>query len=254
MTSTDGSFKDHFSSLAAGYSEFRPGYPQALFEYLCSITPDTGLAWDCATGSGQAAAALAGCFHKVIATDASQKQIGKAQPHPSVEYAVATAESSGLEDATVDLITVAQALHWFDLPRFFQEVQRVLKPNGVLAVWTYNLFRVSPEVDAVVDDLYWHTLDGFWDDARKLVEQGYAGVELPLDELEPAQFNMSARWTLEHLQGYLGTWSAIRSYRQRLDTCPLAAISPRLEQAWGDKQMQRKISWPLSLRVGVNHP
>jgi len=254
MTSTDDGFKDHFSSLAARYSEFRPGYPQELFEYLCSVTPETGLAWDCATGSGQAAVALASCFDAVIATDASQKQIEKVQPHPSVEYAVAPAENSGLEDASVDLITVAQALHWFDLPRFMQEVQRVLKPNGVLAAWTYNLFRISPPVDAVVDDLYWNTLHGFWDEARRMVERGYADLELPLDELQPPRFNMSAHWTLEHLQGYLGTWSAIRSYRDTMDACPVAEISPRLAQGWGEVGSKRKISWPLSLRVGVKRP
>ncbi len=254
MTGCAGGFKDHFSGLAVGYSQFRPGYPDELFEYLCTVVPSHQLAWDCATGSGQAALALANGFDSVIATDASQQQVDKAEPHAIVEYRVAAAEQSGLPQVSVDLITVAQALHWFDLPGFMQETQRVLKPGGILAVWSYNLFRVTPMIDAIVDDLYWDTLHGYWDDARRMVEQGYSDLVLPFPELHPPHFYMTAHWTLEHLLGYLRTWSAVSSYREVTGKDPMAAISPRLAQEWGEDGMKRKISWPLSVRVGVNRP
>src|ERR1043166_9820982 len=144
-------FKDHFSAQASDYAKFRPGYPSELFEYLGSVAPSRTLAWDCATGNGQAAVELAEVFDRVIATDASEKQIANAQPDARVEYRVAPAENSGLESGTVDLIMVAQALHWFDLPRFYDEARRVLKPNGALAASAYRFFHIAPEIDELVN-------------------------------------------------------------------------------------------------------
>ncbi len=252
MPSKDPPFKDHFSILAAGYSRYRPDYPVSLFRYLASLTPGKELAWDCATGSGQAAVTLADFFSTVIATNASSKQIEQACTHPSVEYRIATAEESGLESASVDLITVAQALHWFDIPRFMQEAERVLKPKGIIAVWTYNLFRITPEIDAVVDDLYWNVLDGYWAKEQKLVESGYADLELPFMEQSSPAFEMNTRWRLDRVIGYLGTWSAIGNYRKTHGGDLIADISARLNRAWGDAAQEREICWPLNLRVGVN--
>jgi ubiquinone/menaquinone biosynthesis C-methylase UbiE len=252
MSSGETQFKDHFSALSAGYSKFRPSYSQDLFQYLSSITPANETAWDCATGSGQAAVALADWFDTVIATDASYQQIEQAYEHPSVEYRVAAAESSGLEATSVDLITVAQALHWFDIPRFMQEAKRVLKPKGIIAVWTYNLFRVSTEVDAIVDDLYWNILDGYWAPERKMVESGYSELEMPFRELDPPKFEMKAYWSLQQVIGYLGTWSAIGKYRQSKGEDPLLETAARLEQLWDDISEEKEISWPLSVRIGVN--
>jgi ubiquinone/menaquinone biosynthesis C-methylase UbiE len=252
MSSGETQFKDHFSALSAGYSKFRPSYSRDLFQYLSSITPANETAWDCATGSGQAAVALADWFDTVIATDASYQQVEQAYEHPSVEYRVATAESSGLEATSVDLITVAQALHWFDIPRFMQEAKRVLKPKGIIAVWTYNLFRVSTEVDAIVDDLYWNILDGYWAPERKMVESGYSELEMPFRELDLPKFEMKAYWSLQQVIGYLGTWSAIGKYRQSKGEDPLLETAARLEQLWDDISEEKKISWPLSLRIGIN--
>ena len=252
MQRDDAQFKDHFSALSEGYSRFRPSYPSELFEYLSMLTPEHEMAWDCATGTGQAAVALTDHFDSVIATDASAQQIEHARKHPSVAYRVAVAESSAFEAETVDLITVAQALHWFDIPRFMQEAQRVLKPKGVIAVWTYNLFRVSSEVDAVVDDLYWNVLDGYWAPERKMVESGYSDIEMPFQQIEAPQFAMKARWSLERLMGYLGTWSAIGKYQQVGGVDPLVETAATLQRLWGDVSAEKEISWPLSLRVGVN--
>ncbi len=242
------SFKDHFSALAAGYAAYRPDYPQALFDYLASISPRRECAWDCATGSGQAALALAGDFQRVIATDASAEQIAKAQQHPRVHYVVATAENSALPDRSVDLVSVAQALHWFDLPRFFTEVERVLRPDGVLAVWTYNLFRTDiPELDTAIQRLYGDVLDGFWPPERRLVERGYQDLPIPFTALAVPRFEMRSRWDATHLLGYLRTWSAVRHYRETCGTDPVAGLEAEIRTTAGARPLE--IRWPLAVRV-----
>src|SRR6266496_3944200 len=200
-------FKDHFSRQAADYAKFRPSYPRKLFDYLGSVAPNRQLAWDCGTGNGQAAVGLASVFDHVIATDASEKQIANAQPHERVEYRVASAEESGLESGTIDLIMVAQALHWFDLPRFYEEVPRVLKNNGVFAASAYNLLHVEPAIDEVVNRYYYEVVGPFWPPERKLVEN-FADLPFPFHKVDAPKFEMTAQWSLDHLLGYLGTWSA----------------------------------------------
>jgi ubiquinone/menaquinone biosynthesis C-methylase UbiE len=243
------SFKDHFSGHAGDYRRFRPDYPPELFVWLAQQAPAPQQAWDCATGSGQAACALAQHFAHVIATDASAQQIENAHACDKVSYAVASAEASGLEPDSIDLVTVAQALHWFDLPRFYAEATRVLRPGGLVAAWTYNLFRLDPEVDALVDRLYAETLGGYWPFERRLVEQGYRDLPFPFVPLASPVFHMTTQWSLEHLLGYLGTWSAVRRYREMRRADPVAAIASQLAAAWGDEP-QREVRWPLALRVG----
>lgn len=252
MLSDENQFKDHFSALASSYGRFRPDYSSDLFDYLSTLTQEHKLAWDCATGTGQSALSLADYFDMVVATDASPQQIEQARKHPCVEYRVATAENSGLEARSVDLITVAQALHWFDIAKFMGEAKRALKPKGVIAVWTYNLFRVAPEIDAVVDDLYWNILDGYWAPERKMVERGYADLDMPFQEVDLPRFEMGANWSLQQLIGYLGTWSAIGKYREEQVADPLVNTAASLQQLWGDVSEKKEISWPLSVRVGVN--
>jgi SAM-dependent methyltransferase len=243
------SFKDHFSALAGGYAAYRPDYPDALFQFLAEAAPARHCAWDCATGSGQAAAGLAALFERVVATDASAEQIAKARTHSRVHYAVAPAEASGLPEHSVDLITVAQALHWFDLPRFHDEVRRVLRPAGLLAVWTYNLFRTDePAIDAVIDHLYGDTLDAHWPAERRIVERGYADLVFPFEALATPDFEMQTRWDLAHLLGYLRTWSAVRRYREACGSDPVEHISPALSAAFG-KREHVTIRWPLAVRV-----
>lgn len=172
-------FKDHFSANPAGYADFRPRYPEVLFDWLVDQCVGHGLAWDCATGSGQAAVALAGRFERVIGSDASTAQIAHAQAHPGVEYRVAPAEASGLQAASVDLLTVAQAAHWFDLDAFYGEARRVLKPGGVIALWGYEKLRLEPALARVVGRFYHDELDGFWPPERALVESGYRDLAFP---------------------------------------------------------------------------
>jgi SAM-dependent methyltransferase len=243
-------FKDHFSGHASLYSRFRPTYPGALFDFLADAAPARLLAWDCATGGGQAALALADRFEKVIATDASAEQIKAAKPHARVEYRVAPAEAGGPASGSVDLLAVAQALHWFDREKFYAEAKRTLKPGGVLAVWSYNLLSITPELDALVNHFYHEIVGPYWPPERKLVEQGYGGIEFPFMEISAPEFAMNAGWTLEDFAGYLTTWSSVRRFMDAQGADPVAALLPALRKIWGDPGSSRRISWPLELRAG----
>ena len=240
-------FKDHFSAHAVEYAKFRPRYPKELFRWLATVAPERELAWDCATGNGQAAVELAELFECVIATDASEKQIGRAEAHACVGYRVAPAEESGIDSNTVDLITVAQALHWFDLDRFYAEARRVSKPGGVLAVWAYKLATVSPEIDAVVNHYYSEVVGPFWPEERILVEK-FEELAFPFPEIEAPPFEMVAEWNAEHLIGYLRTWSATQGFRAANQRDPLEEIEEGLRTAWGNGV--RRVVWPLTVRVG----
>lgn len=244
------SFKDHFSAHAAVYAQFRPRYPQELFRYLASIAPGRECVWDCATGNGQAAVGLAQHFRRVLATDASTEQIANAEQVEGVDYRVASAESSGLESASVDLVTVAQALHWFDIPAFFAEARRVLKPNGIVAAWTYALMSVSPEIDSVVETYYRHTTAGFWPPERELVEAGYGSIVFPFEEIAPPVFEIQERWTREQVFGYLRSWSATQKLIAAGGNKPVTALGKKIAEFWPDADVQRLVRWPLRVRVG----
>ncbi len=244
------SFKDHFSIQAGDYAQYRPNYPAALFEYLSSLVSDHTLAWDCATGSGQAALGLTPYFDKIIATDPSAAQIQNAVPHPKIEYAVAAAEQSGIASQSLNLITVAQALHWFDLEKFYAEVRCALKPQGVLAVWTYNLLRCRPKIDALLLHYYSKTVGPYWPPERKAVEEEYRNIPFPFTEIQTPLFSMEAHWDLRDLMGYLRTWSATQQYIQQLGKNPLPDLFEKLKKEWGDPDKKRVMRWPLFMRVG----
>jgi SAM-dependent methyltransferase len=244
-------FKDHFSKQAADYAKFRPRYPQKLFAYLGTIAPSRQLAWDCGTGNGQAAVELASVFDRVIATDASEKQIANAQSHEPVEYRVAPAENSGIGSETIDLIMVAQALHWFDLDRFYAEARRVLKPDGVLAASTYNLLHIEPAVDEVVNRYYYEVVGPFWPPERRLVER-FADLPFPFQAIDPPKFEMTAHWNLDHLLGYLRTWSSTQRFIAARGGDPLEQITDDLRSKWGKPGQIRSVTWPLLTRIGRN--
>jgi SAM-dependent methyltransferase len=244
-------FHDHFSGVASRYADFRPHYPAGLFDYLATLAPRDLVVWDCACGNGQATLDLAQHFDRVIATDASKEQIASATPHPHVEYRVAPAEQSGLPDASAGLITVAQALHWFDLDRFYAEAKRVLRPSGVLAAWAYGINEVEGNrVNELVQNFYSRTVGPYWPPERKLVESGYRTIPFPFTELAPPAFRMEARWTLEQLLGYFSTWSATNRFIKATGCNPLEPLSEALVRVWGEANSPRLIVWPLSLRLG----
>jgi SAM-dependent methyltransferase len=244
------SFKDHFSGHADQYGAFRPSYPDELFAQLASLCPTNELAWDCATGNGQAAAGVAARFQTVVATDASRRQLEEAREIANGHYVVAAAERAPLPDRSVDLITVAQAIHWFALDRFYAEVRRVLRPGGVIACWCYPLHEVTPGVDVVIHRLYNDIVGEYWPPERKIVEEEYRTLPFPFEEVKLPAFAMSLRWDLERMLGYLGTWSSVQRYRKHRGRDPLELIRDDLAAAWGDPRQEHTIRWPLHLRVG----
>lgn len=244
-------FNDQFSAHAKSYADARPDYPFELFLYLGRLCEETELAWDCATGNGQAATSLAKVFKRVIASDASAEQIQQARIADNIEYRQMAAEEHFLQPESVDLVVVAQALHWFDTAAFFENVDRVLTPGGMLAVWSYGLATVSEEVDRVVQKLYGEILDDYWPAERRLVEQQYANIEFPYALIEVEKFEMSQRWNLVQLSDYLMSWSAVRRYMDERGSDPLQLIAQELEQAWGGAPgREMEVQWPLVLKVG----
>jgi SAM-dependent methyltransferase len=245
---------DHFSSLALSYAQCRPRYPDALFAYLASLVKESAVVWDCAAGSGQATIPLAGHFSRIIATDVSASMLGQAPAHPAVEYRVGSAHSSGLPTGSVDLITVAQALHWLELDGFYAEVRRVLAPGGVLAVWTYGTPGLQePALDKVLQYFHSHVVGPYWPEERRHVETGYRNLSFPFAELQPPEFAMEEWWTLARLLGYLRTWSATQRYLEQVGKDPVEAVQQVLTGLWGDQSV-RRVRWPLSVRLGRVKP
>jgi SAM-dependent methyltransferase len=238
-----------FSPFAEEYARFRPSYPPGLFDYLASVVERHSLAWDCATGNGQAAVALAEHFRRVVATDVSAEQIQRARQHQRVEYRVAPAEASGLATDSVDLVTVAAALHWFDLEPFYDEVRRIVQPCGVLAAWTYHAAIIDGPVGDVIGPLYWDLLRGYFAPGARLVDDRYEDVSLPGEPLTAPDFRMSAAWTLEQFHGYVNSWSGTQRYMQEHGEDPFERIAGDAARLWENPRDARPIQWPLILRV-----
>jgi len=241
---------DYFSAAAEAYAAFRPSYPEDLIRFVASAAPGRDLAWDCATGNGQAAVPLAQWFRRVVATDGSAAQLEHARPAARVEYRIAPEAASGLAPASTDLVTVAQALHWLDLDAFYPEVHRVLKPRGVLAAWCYARCRVAPEIDRVIGWFYEERVGRYWPPQRLHTETGYRDVPFPFDELPTGTWHMTAPLTRGELVGYFGTWSAVAVARQTEHTDPIRDLEPRLARVWPSASERRSVTWPLTLRIG----
>lgn len=240
-------FKDHFSRQAADYSRYRPAYPAELVAYIAALAPSRGLAVDCATGSGQAAVALALHFPQVIAVDGSVRQLAQAQPARGVHYVAGLAERLPLRHGCAVLVAAAQAVHWFDFERFYAECRRVLVPKGLVAVWTYGMFRSDPALDAIVDDFYSNVVGSWWPPERRLVEDAYRSLPFPLRELTAPGFTLATEWDVEQALGYFASWSAVQRCRDAMGVDPLPALRRALEPHWAGR---RRLEWRLYLRVG----
>ena len=243
-------FKDHFSKQANQYAAYRPRYPIELYQSLASLCEERKRAWDCATGNGQAAHGLVEFFDQVIATDGSENQIANAAAHKNIRFEVSPAEKTHIKTRSINLVTVAQALHWFELEAFYAEVNRVLKPGGILAVWSYNFLYSGSKIDGILHDFYHNKIGSYWPPERSIVEAGYQGIYFPFKEIPMPRHEMEAQWDLSQLLGYLGTWSAVQRYKDQTGENPLTVLAAELTKVWGASEKKYSIKWPLSLKVG----
>ena len=244
-----------FSTVAREYANFRPGYPPELFAWLARVAPRCDAVWDCGCGSGQASTALAEHFSSVHATDVAPEQIAAAKPHARVSYSVAPAEHSGLPAASVDLVTVAQALHWFDVEAFYAEARRVARPGAVLAVWNYPRPRfVDAELDRHFLEFYSGVVGPYWPAERRHIEANYTTLppfpkELGFEELPHPEFGLTLRWTLEQVLGYVSSWSATVRYRKARTDDPVPLLRASLQGAWPGESAIVEIRLPIGLRA-----
>lgn len=256
------SSKDLFSAQSKEYASSRPTYPRGLFEFIVGLVDEKNLAWDCATGNGQAAVVLADYFKEVVASDISVRQLENAQQKSNIAYRRFHAENTPLEDNSVDLITVAQALHWFDFDRFYCEARRVLRRRkdgktnrgGILAAWAYGLHTISPDVDKVTHKLYEDILgDKYWPPERKYVEDRYETIPFPFEQIPAPEFQIQLSWNLSELVNYFRSWSSVQRFIEKNKYDPVSEVSDSLEYAWGGRNKvseKRKVIWPLYLKIG----
>ncbi|MBK9109889.1 MAG: class I SAM-dependent methyltransferase [Saprospiraceae bacterium] len=241
--------KDLFSQTSESYAQHRPLYPKELYEWVYSKCKNFELAWDCATGNGQVARKLGEKFSKVIATDLSAQQLQRAPSFENVQYLCESAESSSLATQSCDLITVAQAIHWFDFNKFYHQVSRVLKPNGILAVWVYENICINEEIDKLLYGLYENTLGPYWDPARKLIEEKLTSIPFPFEEIDCPVFEIRDTWNRDRFLGYLSSWSALHKYEKYIGHSPLPAFKTQLEKIWPDQE-NCEVRFPVYIRMG----
>ncbi|NCI47836.1 class I SAM-dependent methyltransferase [Sediminibacterium soli] len=243
--------KDHFSQDAARYAQFRPQYPLALAIYLSGLISERRAAWDCGTGNGQFAALLADYFDDVFATDISAAQIANAVRKANISYSIQPAETTGFPDRQFTLVTVAQAIHWFDFTAFYREVKRVLQPGGIIAVIGYGLLQTEPHLQQAIDHLYKNTLGSYWHAERRYIDEAYRTIPFPFTEMEAPAFDMYFEWTHEQLIGYLNTWSAVKQYTRIHGHNPVEDFEKELPALWKNDTVQT-FRFPLLLRIGRN--
>ena len=239
---------DRFSGHANLYAQYRIDYPPELYNFLFSFVQHQGVVWDCATGNGQVAGALADHFERVEATDISEAQLAQAIQRPNIRYQLSPAEQTSFADQTFDLITVAQALHWFDVGAFHREVRRVAKPGAVLAEWGYGLVKLSAELDPVLLDFYRNRTGPYWDPQRKHIDGQYATLPFPFADAQRAGFTQRYTWSLDRFLNYLRTWSAVQQYIYENEEDPVTTLGHTIRAVWGEGE--REVRFPIFLRLG----
>ena len=242
-------FKDHFSGRANLYAQFRPHYPVELFDWVASLVSDHEVVWDCAAGNGQASVGLAKHFKRVIATDASEKQIAMAEPQDGIEFRVARSDASGLADHSVDMVTVAQAIHWFDHDSFYREAKRVMREDAAIVIWGYvDPIIDDPGLDRIVHNYNRGTIEKYWMPERDLILQELKTIPFPFREIAAPRFEMKHDWTLEQMAGYMRTWSATAAYAKAIGSDPVASLEEELAPLWGPGT--HVVTWPIPIRAG----
>jgi hypothetical protein len=242
------SMKDNFSSQADLYARHRPHYPSSLFEFILSHVTHHHAAWDCATGNGQTAAALAPHFEKVYATDISQQQLERATQLPNIVYSRQPAEKTDFPDNSFDLVTVSQALHWLRFEEFYSELKRVAKDGSIFAAWTYSLLSIRPDIDKHLDEFYKIKLKGYWDKERRYVDEQYLTVPFPFEEIISPRFFINLEWSIRDLEGYIGSWSAVQKFIKANNYDPVKELMKPLQVIWGEEI--RRVNFPLYMRIG----
>jgi len=243
-----GGTKDNFSRQSSQYAQYRPGYPDELFEFILGHVVNRECAWDCGTGNGQTAKILAIHFEKVFATDISSKQIEQAFVAENISYSLQPAEHTNFSEDQFDLVTVSQALHWFRLDEFYREVKRVVRSGGWIAAWCYSNLHISPGVDELINVQHYKNLLGeYWDPERKYVDEYYRSLPFPFKEIKTPGFEIKMKWTLEHLQGYLETWSALHHFIKKNNFNPVPELIKKIEPLWTNDKM--KVIFPVHLRM-----
>lgn len=241
------SMKDNFSEKSDNYARYRPGYPQELFDFIKVLLKNKRRAWDCGTGNGQVAAVLADFMKEVYATDISAAQLEEATEKRNIRYSKQPAENINFPDDFFDLVTVAQAIHWFDFSKFYKEVKRVLKPSGYIAVMGYSLFKSNKETNEVIKHFYKEIIGPYWDPERIYLDEEYKTIPFPFKEVETPHFQLKEKWSLERLIGYLNTWSAVKHYEKQVGSNPVELIKEDLKQSFGK---EREVRFHILLRLG----
>ena len=241
---------DNFSTGAADYASFRPESPEGIYDFLYSHVKCFDTAWDCGTGNGQVAAKLAERFKLVYGTDISKEQLAQAQKKDNIIYLTGRAEQTSLPDNNIDLITIGQAIHWFDFGKFYAEVRRVARPGALIAAWTYTVLKLTPEVNKIIDHLYNDITHPYWDKERQLVDAGYSTIPFPFEEIAAPGFSIVKHWNMEQLTGYLHTWSGVKHYMEKEHKNPIELILNDLKKAWGNND-RLEVRWPVYVRAGI---
>ncbi|WP_114791787.1 class I SAM-dependent methyltransferase [Niabella yanshanensis] len=244
--------KDNFSSQSDKYAKYRPTYPAAFFNYLNMLIINKQNAWDCGTGNGQVAYELAKNFDHVFATDISQSQIDNALQAGNINYSVQPSENTNFDNQLFDLVIVAQAIHWFNFDQFYKEVRRTAKPGALLCVLGYGRVQVSAPIDAVITDFYTNVIGKYWDQERRYIDEHYATIPFPFEEIPTPRFENRHQWSLEHLIGYLNTWSAVKHFTKQNGYNPVDQLESEIESNWGS-EAEKEVVFPLLLRAGKVH-
>lgn len=251
MTTEHAHTRNWFDGGGRAYARFRPEYPPALADFLAAAAPARDLAVDVGCGNGQLTRLLAPHFTQVVGLDPSADQIANAAPDARIDYRCAPAERLPLADASADLVTAAQAAHWFDLPAFYDEVRRVGRPGAVVALVSYGVLRLEPPLDARFQAFYRDEIGPYWPPERKLVDTGYATIDFPFAEIARPALEIRVAWHLSEFLGYVQTWSAVRSAQEAGRDGLLMAFANDLADAWGDPDTRRPVAWPINMRIGT---
>ena len=244
--------EDKFSGNSPDYKRYRPTYPLPFLEEIIGLSRQRIHCWDCGTGNGQVASVLSGYFENVQATDMSEDQIQNAFKAENIQYHISRVEKTNFPEDSFDLITAAQAAHWFDHEVFFNEVKRVSRSQGIIALWGYGLLRFNNELDKQIDAFYNEVLGSYWDSERKHIEQSYKTIDFPFPQIGLSKnYFINKSFSLDEFIGYLGTWSAVKKFNETEGYSPLDSLLQKIKPFWPDERVFRTAHFPIFTLIGL---